>query len=121
MGVGWDVAHRVAVVTVANLTALVDDGQGGHPSEPEQLDLLAVEIRHGMGRVGQADERQIFLPLFVSAWKSYLLLSRARCGQGTRLLIIPHKEVLQQCHPEKRGGLPCDRTTPCKGGGKGQS
>jgi len=55
-----DVCHGCAVVGVTDAAVFIDDAHEGHTAEFEDVDLLAIEDRDAMLRIGDADEGDFF-------------------------------------------------------------
>jgi hypothetical protein len=56
-----NIAHSLAIVSVADPALLVHDHLGGHPPQLEEVDFLSVQLLHTVFGVGRPDERQLLL------------------------------------------------------------
>ena len=92
--IGWNIAHRSAVVHITDIALLVNDAVQRHSTEFEQVHLLPIHLRNGMVGIGQADEGDAFIPpialkrlvvirtdrknLHAAAGKFFVAISQAR-------------------------------------------
>lgn len=56
-----DIRHRPSIMRKADISLGIYDAVQRHASQLEQIHFLAVGSRHGMVRVGQADEGDAFI------------------------------------------------------------
>ncbi len=59
--VSRDIAHGMSVMRISRDALTVYDNLGRHTSQLKQIDLLAEESEHGVGRIRQTDEWKAFL------------------------------------------------------------
>lgn len=87
-GVGWNIAHRRAVMRKSDVPLFIDDTVQRHAAQFEQVHLLSVHARHPVIRVGQTNERNLFvLPI---AFEGLGIVRSHREDLG----VAPHKALM---------------------------
>lgn len=56
-----NIAHGRAVMSITNVTLLINDADQWHPPEFEQINFLPIHLRNGVCRVRQADKGNLLV------------------------------------------------------------
>lgn len=84
-----DVAHRAAVVAIADLPGMVEHDERGHASETEEPDLLTVAIRDAVPGIGEPGEGEgVLLPIVAERRGGIGRNREDRCAARLEVVVV---------------------------------